>query len=116
MAGFLLKDNKGQTQEYSGVYHVKIPFLTSSGNLTKWTFTHMSALHCYAYVPLGDSIRITKKISPMYSNDIWFTGFTEEALHEYGWKRNDGTWGISIFITRRGDLKEGEVYTESEYV
>ena len=116
MAELLLKDDRGQTQEYGGVTQVKIPFRDSSGNITKRTFTHMTGLYCYAYIPLGGSLRITKKLTSAASDEVWFTGFTEEDLREYGRQLPSGNWGISILITRRGDLKEGEVYTESEYV
>lgn len=109
MADIVLKDKNGNDIEYSGIMHVKI------GNEVFSQATEKIDLHCYFYVPLGDSIRISKKVFAAGNESLWFTGLNENEMKEYGYQLTGGTWAVGILITKNGNLVEGEEYTTVEF-
>ena len=103
MSGIVLKDGSGNAVEYSGVTQIKVG---------DESFSHMKDLHCYACIPLGDAVRITKKITSLSSNDIWFFGLSENDLQEIGYQNSSGGYAVQICITRNGNLVVGNSYTD----
>lgn len=115
MADIILKDRSGTENEHRGVTQLKVPCKNGDGSMTECTFTHMSGLYAYACKPLGDSVLITKKFSKLSNDSLWFFGFTENELKEFGYQHTDGTYAAQIFITTRDDLVVGNTYTTGEY-
>ena len=103
MPNITLKDENGNAVEYSGVTQIKV------GDAS---FSHMKDLHCYAAVPLGDAVRITKKFTSLSDNDLWFFSVGEDELKEIGYQLNDGSYAIQICITRNGNLVVGNSYSD----
>ena len=114
MADIILKDKNDNTTEYPGVTQLRVPGYDVDGNATTFKFTHFSGMHCYTYIPLGDSVQITHKILRLANSDIWFTGINTEEIEEWGYQMNDGTYGVGILITTNGDLVVGNTYTGEE--
>ena len=114
MADIVLKDVNGNDTEYNGVTQLRFPGCDVDGNATTFKFTHFSGMYCYTYIPLGDSVQITHKISSLGTNDVWFTGINTEDIEEWGYQLDDGTYSVGILITTNGNLVVGNTYTDEE--
>lgn len=112
----VLKDGKGNPVTYERVNQIRVAGFDVNGDPETQKFIHMSGLYCYAYIPLGDAIKVTKKMPSLGGNDVWFTGVNESELQEIGHQLDDGTWGVSICILQKDDLVVGNTYTTEELI